>query len=88
MFASMGGARERFSAGCAALKNGELRAMMARVDAGLTAYEGGGRIFTDDRAPVELLGMRVIDGLIGDELDEVRGVYEEKGFSGLMEMLG
>jgi spermidine synthase len=88
LFASMGGARERFSAGCAALENGELRAMMARVDGGLAPYTGGGNVFTDDKAPVELLGMRVIDGLIGDELDEVRGVYEEKGFSGLMEMMG
>ena len=88
LFASMGGARERFSAGCAALENGELRAMMARVDGRLAPYTGGGNVFTDDKAPVELLGMRVIDGLIGDELDEVRGVYEEKGFSGLMEMLG
>ena len=88
LFASMGGARKRFSAGCAALENGELRAMMARVDGRLAPYTGGGNVFTDDKAPVELLGMRVIDGLIGDELDEVRGAYEEKGFSGLMEMLG
>ena len=88
LFASTGGAYARFREACGSLQNAELRAMMARVNSGLTPYEGGDLIFTDDCAPVELLGMRVIDGLIGDELDEVRSVYEENGFSGLMEMLG
>ncbi len=88
LFASKGGAAERFEALRAELQNAELRAMMARVAGGLTPWEGGGNVFTDDKAPVELLGMRVIDGLIGSELDGIRNVYREQGFKGLMEMLG
>ena len=42
---------------------------------------------TDDKAPVELLGMQVIDGLIGDEVSYYKGIYEEDGISGLMEEL-
>lgn len=42
---------------------------------------------TDDKAPVELLGMRVIDDLIQDEVSYYKGIYEREGLSGLIEML-
>ena len=42
---------------------------------------------TDDKAPVELLGMQVIDDLIGDEVEYYRGIYEERGIEGLLEGL-
>lgn len=88
LFASMGGASERFSAGLAALENEQLRSMMVRVETALAPCVGGGNVFTDDRAPVELLGMRMIDGLIGSELDGIRTAYQESGIKGLLEMLG
>ena len=40
---------------------------------------------TDDKAPVELLGMRVIDELIQEEVAYYKGIYEEGGISGLLE---
>jgi hypothetical protein len=61
--------------------------MMWDVEAGLTAYEGGDLILTDDKAPVELLGMSVIDDLIGEETDYYRSVYEEGGITALLELL-
>ena len=42
---------------------------------------------TDDKAPVELLGMQVIDGLIGDEVSYYKGIYKEGGLKGLIEQL-
>ncbi len=42
---------------------------------------------TDDRAPVELLGMRVIDELIQDEVSWYKGIYEEYGIQGIIDML-
>lgn len=63
----------------------ELAAMMGRVLEGLTAYEAGNYLLTDDKAPVELLGMQVIDGLIEEEVAHYRKVYEEKGIRGLLE---
>ena len=45
--------------------------MMVRIEQGLTEYVPGERILTDDKAPVELLGMRVIDEIIKDELDGI-----------------
>lgn len=48
-------------------------------------YENGDKILTDDKAPVELLGMNVIDDIISEELVYYRKEFEEKGISGLME---
>lgn len=76
---------ERFEAGRQNLEEGELYAMMERVSGSLTPYEAGNYILTDDKAPVELLGMRVIDELIGDEVAYYKGTYAEKGLEGLLE---
>jgi len=62
-----------------------LRTMMGNVSRGLTPYEGGDRILTDDKAPVELLGMNVIDDIIQDELVYYKERFNEKGFQGLLE---
>ena len=42
-------------------------------------------LLTDDKAPVEVLGMRVIDGLIREELGYYKEIYEEEGIRGLIE---
>lgn len=57
------------------LPQGELSAMMEKVSGGLTIYHGKNRILTDDKAPVELLGMKVLDEIIGDELEYYRKQY-------------
>ncbi|MBO6146153.1 MAG: fused MFS/spermidine synthase, partial [Lachnospiraceae bacterium] len=62
----------------------ELIALMAAVRDGMQEYEGGQHIFTDDRAPVELLGMREIDGMIRDEVGYYRSVYERDGIDGVL----
>lgn len=76
---------ERLALGVEKLENQELADMMRRVDGGLTAYEAGGYLMTDDKAPVELLGMRVIDDLIMDEVDYYKEIYDEKGIRGVLE---
>ena len=61
--------------------------MMTEVRNSLVTREGGPYIMTDDRAPVELLGMRQIDELISDETAYYKALYREKGLSGLIEIL-
>lgn len=51
---------------------------------GLRHYVGGERILTDDQAPVEVLGMRAIDGLIQAELQYYQKIYREEGLKGLL----
>lgn len=76
-----------FRANMDAETDGELRFMMQSIDGKLTAYEPGEYRMTDDKAPVELLGMQVIDELIQDEVEYYRGIYKERGIEGLLESL-
>lgn len=61
-----------------------LGSMLGRTAAALVRYEAGGYILTDDKAPVELLGMRVIDEIIKDEVAYYKKIYEEEGIRGLL----
>lgn len=47
----------------------------------------GCHILTDDKAPVELLGMQVIDQLIQDELAYYKSIFQTNGIKGLMNEL-
>lgn len=78
---------EKFRTNIRALEQEELQEMMEQVQSGLTAYEAGPYRMTDDKAPVELLGMQVIDGLIREEVEYYRDIYEEEGVEGLLEEL-
>ncbi|MBR5712391.1 MAG: fused MFS/spermidine synthase [Lachnospiraceae bacterium] len=68
-------------------ENEELAEMMRTVQQRLVPYVAGDRIMTDDRAPVELLGMRMIDDLIRDEVEYYRKVYREGGLTALLDAL-
>lgn len=56
----------------AEIADAQLAAMMKDVAANLEPIAGGDHILTDDKAPVEVLGMRVLDELISEELAGVR----------------
>ena len=60
-----------------------LRAMMEVVEDNCVPYEAGSNIMTDDKAPVELLGMRQIDSIIKDEVKYYKEIYKTQGFEGL-----
>lgn len=66
---------EDFDSHRQALEPGDLKDMMEVVAENMTEYQGQDRILTDDKAPVELLGMRVLDEIIQDELDYYRDLY-------------
>lgn len=88
LFASnVPGMREKFEQARETVEDGALRAMFARMSGGLVPYEAGGYLMTDDKAPVELLGIRVIDELIRDEVEHYREIYEQEGISGLLDRL-
>ena len=54
----------------------------------LVVYNAGNLILTDDKAPVELLGIGVIDTLISEEVSFYKDIYKEEGLKGLLEYLG
>lgn len=65
----------------------ELAAMMDTVAEAMVAYEPGERILTDDKAPVELLGMQIIDEIIRDEIGYYKNIFIEDGISGILQAL-
>jgi hypothetical protein len=75
---------EIFDRNVALCTDPELKNLLLTVSSGLQACEGGTHVMTDDRAPVELLGMRVIDDLIRDEISWVREIYEREGLQGVI----
>lgn len=76
------------AAGLERVEDPALRALMGSVAERLTPYTGGGHILTDDKAPVEVLGMRMIDSLIQDELGYYKGIYAREGLRGVLEEFG
>lgn len=88
LFASTGGdLREKLGSSIIKDEQEDLKDMMRLVYVGLNDYEAGDLVMTDDKAPVELLGMRVIDSIIADEVAYYKKVYAEDGLKGLMEVL-
>lgn len=76
--------------------NAELKNMMQVVTEQLIPYkkampassagvaDANYHVMTDDQAPVELLGMRVIDEMIADEVNYYKKIYKEGGLEGLL----
>ena len=66
------------------VRDEDLREMMEIVLSRLTPAEKGSHILTDDKAPVEVLGMRMIDSLIEDEVRYYKQIYQQEGLQGLL----
>ena len=73
-----------FKAESANVDDEDLYTMLNNTADRIVPYEKGDHILTDDKAPVELLGMRVIDDLIKNELEYYRGVFKNEGIKGLL----
>lgn len=67
------------------IQDEDLRAMMQSLEKELDVYEKGEYLLNDDKAPVELLGMQVIDGLIQNEIGYYKEIFREDGIKGLLE---
>ncbi len=84
-FASMeGNGREKLLENASLIASPGLRALAGHVAEGTLDYRRGKRVLTDDRAPVELLGMRAIDGIIREEMDYYRQAFREGGIRALL----
>ena len=68
------GITEMLRRGIAAEAREELRILMQTISDALVQYQAGDLVMTDDKAPVEMLGIRQIDLIIQDEI----GYYKEQ----------
>lgn len=69
------------------IKDADFRFMMNKVRDNSIAYNAGKLIMTDDNAPVELLGMKVIDKIIRDEVAYYKEIFDENGVQGVVDAL-
>ena len=67
--------------------NEALQLFMDTISKNLNKYEATDYIMSDDKAPVELLGMKVIDNLIGEEIEYYKSIYEKEGIDGIINSL-
>lgn len=78
---------EVMAEGVDAVRDEDLADMMYTVGAAMTAYEPGDLILTDDKAPVEVLGMRVIDEIIRDEIGYYKDIFKRDGIRGILDSM-
>ena len=57
------------------MDDADVKNLMLNIAGKMVPYESKGHILTDDKAPVELLGMSMIDELIQDELAYYKSYY-------------
>lgn len=89
LFASHAGRlQERLKDSLSSIKDTQLQDLMRQMSRTLRPYEPGNHIMTDDKAPVELLGIQVIDDLIQKEVSYYRDLFDREGLAGLRRELG
>ncbi len=79
--------RKVFEDNMALIPQEDLKNMMADVSEKLVSYQPGNHIMTDDKAPVELLGIQMIDSLIYEEVSYYKDIYKKEGLKALIENL-
>ncbi len=76
---------ERLKQNKSCIQNQELSDLMTVVASELVEYKPTHHLLTDDQAPVELLGMNMLDEMISQELGHYQSILKEKGIQGLLE---
>ena len=66
------------------VKNKKLANLLTKLANNYDYYEGGDHIFTDDKAPVELLGMEAVDEIIKEEIGYYKDIVDKEGIGGLL----
>ena len=69
------------------INNTRLKSMMYSVSNDMEKQDKNGYVLTDDKAPVEVLGMDILDDMISAELKSVRDLIKGKSLIELITML-
>ena len=71
----------------AGLQDKQLSALMKKISLNWQKKTHGKYILSDDKAPVELLGIKAIDKIIKNELKTYKEIYRKDGFGGMLKAL-
>ncbi|MDU2066279.1 MAG: fused MFS/spermidine synthase, partial [Sporomusaceae bacterium] len=78
---------KRFEQNTAQLGNNDLKKLMQNMQKKLKPYHKSTYLLTDDNAPVEVLGMQIIDGLIQEEVRYYKSIFKERGFKEFLQYI-
>lgn len=87
LFAGERGLKASLAQNSQTVRNPQLKDLLATIGNRAVLYHSGGRKFTDDKAPVELLGMQELDGLIRQEAERYKEIYRKEGIEGVLQDL-
>ncbi len=87
LFASVNANQKVFENNLNKIENADMKNLMTLVNEKMVPYQKGNYLLTDDKAAVEVLGMKMIDEIIQDELSYYKAIYKEDGINGLMNEL-
>ncbi len=87
LFAGSGNVKNAFNQHIKDLEAGDLKDLMQEIFDSMELYDKGNFLLTDDKAPVELLGMKVIDELIQNEIGYYKQLFRDEGIKGLLGQL-
>lgn len=87
LFAGDKGLKASLAQNSRAVQDPQLKDLLVSIGDRAVMYHSGGRTLTDDKAPVELLGMQELDGLIRKETEEYKEIYRNEGIKGLLKVL-
>ena len=69
------------------IDRGDLKFLMTKISERMVTVEQTDYILTDDKAPVEMLGMKMLDKMIEEELTDIRASIKGKSIKELIQML-
>lgn len=76
---------ETFQAQLDMTADSPIKTFLTKIEPDIQPYEKGNLVLTDDKAPVEVLGMQVIDAIIEDEVGYYKDIFHEQGLEGVMQ---
>ena len=87
LFAGDTGMKAALAQNRQSVRDPQLRSLLTQIGDRAVIYQAGGRVLIDDKAPVELLGMQELDGLIRKEAAGYKKIYQKEGLPGLLRTL-
>lgn len=66
------------------IQDSQLKKFMRQASSQMSVYHSSGHLLTDNKAPVELLGMKELDDIIREQVQPYRDIYIEGGLQVLL----
>ena len=84
LFASDQDMSTQMKSSISTIQDSQLKKFMRQASSQMSVYHSSGHLLTDDKAPVELLGMKELDNIIREQVQPYKEIYKEEGLQGLL----